>query len=298
MGYKNEMINICAKTYLLYGNKKYANWDVLRQFSTEDLLPSRRQLREWGISGSIKKIIKRGEIKIDELGIFTNSFISGLRDSGIFHHPLNRFRFNKDIYKEFLLDLLESKLPVKISKSIHNQINISNCVFLWLGVNGEYQWNEYFGGLFTGCRIVDINNEKCLLIAPKSKESFNNVTSMFNSYKIAHEVKNGQIYISPFYGALFYKYMPIHSANKIINVKNAYMGSKLALVYWNMVREIGQPVAPTKARILPFAKSYATHWNLGMIRKTNIRKMGVDIGVLDISSGLRDLLKEWIIYHS
>lgn len=295
MGNKNEIVNICAKTYLLYGNKRFSDWEILRQFSDKDILPSKRQLNEWRIYREIKNKIKNGEITIkDELGIFTNSFINGLKDSGIFQKSSHTFRFNKNSHKEFYYDLLESKLPIKISKPYkHGTVNISNCLFLWLGIKEECNINEYFGGLFTGGCVI--NNR--YLITPKSKESFDRVISLLNNYKMTYENKNGQIFISPFYGALFYGYMPIHSASRVINVQNAFNGAKLALVYWNMVREIGRPVAPIKAHILPFARSYATYWNSGMLKKTDIRKMGVDIGVIGISDGLRDLMKEWIKHH-
>jgi len=292
---------VCAKAFLLYG-KNYGKREYMRQYTDEDILPSKRQLRQWRINGTIKDLIKNGQIEINnDLGIFTASFITGLRDSGIFQEPINEcFRFNKNAHKEFAIDLTNIKLPIKLSRVYKNGVvNISNCSFLHLGVNSnKYNWNEYFGGLFTGCCISRHKNDKWLIIAPKSDISFKRVISILSNYNIIYEVKGNKILISPFMGALFFGYMPINSATRIIGVKKAYQGSKLALVYWHMVREVGQPVAPPKAQILPFALSYASYWNSGILKKTDIRQMGVDMGIFGINDELRALMNEWIRYHS
>jgi len=301
MGNKDIMTMVCTKAFLLHG-KKYGKKEYMRQYTDEDILPSKRQLRQWRINSAIKDKIKSGQIEIDDdLGIFTSSFLTGLRDSGVFQEPLNkRFRFNGNAHKEFAIDLTELKLPIKLSTTYKNGvINISNCSFLHLGVNSnKYNWNEYIGGLFTGCRINQNKNDKWLIIMPKSDISFKRVISVFSNYNIVYEVKRNKIYISPYYGALFFGYMPIHSATRIISIRKAYQGAKLALVYWHMVRKVGQPVAPPKAQILPYALSYASYWNSGILKKTDIREMGVDMGIIGISDELRALMNEWIRYHS
>ena len=301
MANKEEMIKVCAKSFLLNGKKNYTKHELLRKFSKEEILPSSRQLVEWRIYSRIISRIKNGDIEInDHLGIFTGSFVSGLRDSGVFHRPtLHQLALNGNTHKELVQDLMESKLNIKISKKYKNyKINLSNCGILRLGVkNNKYNWKEYFGGLFAGCKIEQIGDKEKLIISPKSGISFESIISYLKAQKIVYDIEKNLIYISPFYGALFNKYMPIHSANRVIGVRKPYMGTELALVYWNMVREIGQPVAPPRANILPFAKGYATHWNTGMLKKTNIRKMGLDMRVYGISDDMREIMNEWIKSH-
>jgi hypothetical protein len=280
----------------------YTKCDLLRKYSKSVILPSSRQLREWRVSGGIKERIKSGQIDLDfDLGFFTGSFITGLRDSGVFGKPdAKYFCFAAKSHKELALDLSELKLPIKLSRKYsHGQINISKCSFLRLTVrNGIYNWNEYFGGLFTGCGVEKVEGKEWMVISPKSKDSFDRIVSALRKHYVWHEIKEKGIYVSPFYGALFFGFMPIHSASRAISLKSPAKGPELALVYWDMLREKGQPVAPVKAHILPFAKSYATHWNTGLLKKTDIRHVGVEMGIFDISPSLRNLMKDWISYHS
>jgi len=138
---------------------------------------------------------------------------------------------------------------------------------------------------------------------PKDEKTLLKITTVLKKYQIIHKIEinsgnRGRILISPFFGALFFGYMPIHSASRIIGVKKAYKGVELALVYWNILRAVGEPVAPIKAHILPYAVSYATYWNREIINNTDIRLLGVELGIFGISKELRDLMKEWINYHS
>lgn len=300
---KNKIIESCAKNTILLDTKSHKkNW-LLKPYLPNEIIPSNKQLNKWGIYGAMQNKIKEGNLDInDELGLWTPSFCSGIRDSGIFYEiRCHCFKFNKNTHNEFLLDISEIKLPIKISKIYQNQyVNLTGCPFMEYGINnGEYNYTEYLAGLFTGGRIENIEREEWMVVPIKNEPTLNKITTILNKYKILYKIgKKGQILISPFIGALFFGYMPLHSSTRIINIKRAAMGSKLALIYWNMVREIGQPVAPTKAHILPFAVSYATHWNSGILKKTDIRKMGVDMGIIGISSELRQLIKEWISYHS
>jgi len=296
MANKAKIIDACAKTYLLCGMWTCAKKEHLRQFSDEDILPSKRQLREWRISGKIKERIKSGQMETEGLGLFTGSFVSGLRDSGVFQNPMSGgFRFNGNAHRNLVPDLQESKLPIKLSKMYkNNQINISKCGFLRLEVRlDKLNQNEYFGGLFAGCRLEDGKDGKWLVVSPKSEESSKRVVSALYGYKIAYELKNDHIYVSPFYGALFFGFMPIHSATRLVNVRKPAKATELALVYWSMLRKVGQRVAPPKAGILPFARSYATHWDRGMM-KGDLRLKGVDLGVVGMSEGLRELMLGWI----
>jgi len=299
--YKDKIIDACVKAYLVYGEKGYTECALLRQFTDEILLPSKRQIEKWRLYGKIINKIKNGQIELEnDLGVFTSSFIRGLKDSGIFYRSKkNKVSFNSKIYEEFLFDLKEQKIFIKLSKQHKGyQTSILRCGLLFLGENGiKYNWNEYLGGLFTGCDIKDKEGYKWLVIVLKSKESFERVLGVLDKYKIVYKIIKNKIYISPFYGALFFGYMPLHSACRAIDVRKPALGAKLALVYWNMFRAVGEPVAPPKAYILPFSKSYATHWNTGMLKKTNIRLFGVKLGITGMSQELRDLIKTWIYYQ-
>jgi hypothetical protein len=300
---RKEMISICAKNYLLNDRQSHRKPQLLKPCFPNEIMPTNRQFRQWRVFGQINEIIKKGQININnDLGIWTPSFCSGIKDSGMFHkNPLPCYRFYQKPYKEFLLDIKEIKLPIKITEIRKGKyINLSGCSFMNLGVNnGAYNYNEYLGGLFTGCRVLSVEREECMVINPKNEATLKKVITVLGNYKIAYKRgNNGQILISPFFGCLFFGYMPIHSSTRIINIKRAYQGSKLALVYWHMVREVGQPVAPLKAQILPYALSYASYWNKGILKNTDIRQMGVDMGVFGISDKLRELMKEWIKYHS
>jgi hypothetical protein len=298
---KNKIIESCAKEYLLYDKKAHKKSWLLKPYLEGGIVPSNRQLREWRIYKEINNKIINGDLSINnDLGIWTPSFCSGIRDSGIFQEiRMHCFKFNKNAHNEFLLDIKNIKFPIKVSKIYRNQfVNITGCPFLEFGVkNGAYNWNEYLGGLFAGCRIINTNKEQWLMVYCKKEMTLKKIITVLDNYKILYRVKNNRIFISPFYGALFFGYMPIHSSTRIINVKMAGDGSKLALVYWNMLRGIGESVAPTKAQILPFAVSYATHWNTGLLKKTDIRRIGIEMGIIGISNELRDLMREWIKYR-
>ena len=312
---KIEIIKACAKTYLIYGEKSYQKSELLKKYYKGEILPSNRQLREWRVFGRFNEIIQNndlGDLEINnDLGLWTPSFISGVWDSGILH--LNKrhcFYLYKNTPTELIDDLKESKLSIKVSKLYKNGcINLTFCPFLKYKVkDNKYNYNEYLAGLFTGCRIMSVNGEdgegekdgeEWMVVNPKNDMTLKKIVTVLDNYKILYKMgDNGQIFISPYYGILFFGYMPIHSSTRIINVKKAYKGSKLALVYWHMVRSVSQPVAPTKAHILPFALSYASYWNRGILKKTDIREMGVEMGVIGISPELRELMKEWIKYHS
>ena len=300
---KNKIIDAYAKNCILTEKKTYKDISLLKPYLPNQIMPTARQLKKWRIYGLAMNKIKNGDLDInDELGLWTPSFCSGIRDSGIFYKTKNNlFMLPFKPNQSFLLDIKESKLPYKLSKVYqNNHINLSRCLFLKLGVkDGLYNYNEYLGGLFTGCRIISVEGEECMVINPKNEATLKKVITVLGNYKIAYKMgNNGQILISPYYGALFFGYMPIHSSTRLINIKRAYQGSKLALVYWHMVRDVGQPVAPLKAQILPYALSYASYWNKGILKNTDIRELGVDMGIFGISDELRELMKEWIRYHS
>ena len=297
---KNKLIEFCAKNYLLFG-KRIKDIFPLKPYFSNEPIPTNRQIREWQVWGKIKNKIKEGGLEVGEdLGIWTPSFCKGIRDSGIFYRiRKGSFHLNCN-YNDFLLDIKNLKLPHRLSKIYkNNTINLSSCPFMEYGVfSDKYNHNEYLAGLFTGCRLKRINNEDWMVVPCRSEERHKKVINILDNYKILYRVEKLSILISPFYGALFFGYMPINSASRVINVEKAVDGSKLALVYWNMVRVIGQPVAPPRAQILPYALSYASYWNRGIIKNNDIREIGVSMGIVGISDELRELMKEWIRYNS
>jgi len=303
---KIKAIKACATNYLLYGKKhgknSYKSNFLLRPYFTNEIMPSNRQLSEWKIWGEIKKAIKGGKLDInDDLGVWTSSFISGVWDSGILHEKKPHCLYlYKNVPIELINDFKESKLSIKVSNlTKKNCYILSYCPFLYYGANNdEINSTEYIAGLFTGSRVISVGNKQCYLISPKNEISLLKITTVLNKYQILYKIENNKIMVSPFYGALFFGYMPIHSATRAINVRMAKNGSELALVYWNMIREKGELVVPVKARILPYSVSYATHWNRDIRNCQDIRLMGVGMGILGISSELRELMKEWIRYNS
>jgi len=301
---KMEIIKACAKTYLIYGEKSYQNRELLRKYYNGEILPSNRQLREWRVHGYFNEIIKNNDLDDlginNDLGVWTSSFISGVLDSGILHQNKRHcFYLYKNAPTEFIEDLKDLKLPIKMSKMYDNGCyNLTFCPFLQYSLKNEpISRTEYIAGLFTGSNIISVGEDQWSffrVIFSPPETSLIRISTVLDKYQIIYKIENNNIIVSPFYGALFFGYMPIHSASRIIGVKRAEMGSELALVYWHMLREIGEPVAPPRAGILPYASGYATYWNREILKKTDIRKKGIEMGILGISDELRELMKEWI----
>jgi hypothetical protein len=76
---------------------------------------------------------------------------------------------------------------------------------------------------------------------------------------------------------------------------------ELGILYWNLcVKEKHDRKFPWWRDALPFINSYVTGWKNSIIKgknKIEIRKAGVDIGILKISNEIRNILKEWYIWH-
>jgi len=294
----NKIIDVCTKAYLVHGDKILTSPKLLK-FSNDIFIPSCRQLRRWKMFSRVREQLggMGGEVD-DMLGVYTPSFITGLFDSGVFsENKKSLLKITESIHRELLLDFKESKLPIKISDVLsHGQVSFSRCTFLKIRVaNEKCKWNEYFGGLFSGANLVTLNDEQWLKITPKNDCAMERVVFALDKYMIVYKLENNKIFVSPFYGALFFGYMPIHSATRAIHVQKPAEASKLALVYWNVLRLTGKPVAPPRVNILPYAKSYATYWNRGVVGKNNIRELGIGMGVIGLRRELRELMKEWIM---
>ena len=83
---KNKIIESCAKEYILFDNKAHQKSELLKPYFPNDIIPSNKQLKVWRIYGAIKNRIENGDLNInDQLGIWTPSFVSGIRNSGIFN---------------------------------------------------------------------------------------------------------------------------------------------------------------------------------------------------------------------
>jgi len=298
MSIQEDIIKACTKSYLIYGKKSYQDNAKLSEFYKKEL-PSQRQLENLKIHGHLIKIIQNENLDIDNyLGVWKPSFCSVLFDAGILKKRKGHcFYICKKCPQELLNDFKEIKLFSKVI-TIPNGTNfLHGAHFLnYMSKSDKINEIEYLAGLFASSSIISINNEQCYLISPKNNEKLTKITNILKKYQILYQInKNGEILISPFYGALFYKYMPIHSASRVIGVKNAYLGAELALVYWDMVRNIGEPTAPIKAQILPYSLSYASYWNRDIIKK-DIRRMGIEMGILGIHPEIRKLIKEWMTY--
>jgi len=292
--HKQEIMDMCAKECILGYKEPIKNI----------IQPSRKQLSRWGYSKHsqiIKNRIKQGNLNIeDKLGIWTHSFIQGIRDSGMFMISSNYMRLSLNSYPEFLMDLKEVNMPFQLSKICRDElIGISKCNFLYYGIeNKNINYTEYLAGIFTACNIINLYNCNWLVINLYKSPNPNKIIGILNNYKISFKIINNKIFISPFYGALFFKKMPQHSANKIINIKKPGIAIALGLIYWNKARNKGQPVAPVKKGILPFSLSYATYFNRKILNKNmDINQLKSTIGIIEISNELKNLLQEWIASH-
>ena len=285
----------------------------MRALIGREILPNSGWINENRLYKKIWARIKEGNLGIeDDLGIWTPSFCLGLKSGGQFRHKfVNVYQFNVSLMESLYIDLLEIKIPIKVDKryKVNGRVfsGISRCPFFEYGCK-KVNEKEYLAGLFSGAEIININGEEWYFIIDRndglinrSKEILNGWKIVFDEHIVEKRVKLKKraikgIIVSPFYGALFFGNMPVHSASRALNFTNPGYCPSLPYIYWNMIRKNGERKVPSKKDILPFSHSYATYYNNGLKEK-DWRKKGIDIGIIGMSDELRNMLFEWMEYR-
>jgi len=329
--YKNKIIESYAKMMIFNNCNTYKNsQQYMRhylddEFLDREIMPSNRQLKEWRICSQAYDKIKYGQLDIDpELNLWTSSYCRGLEDSGALTkctyknikcsknihstYTQNEYKkntrrgINDSIYilnkeKEYIMSHIKaSKFSVKIIDMGKKYVLKKFYIMEYGKMSEEIIGNEYFGGLFTRNEII---NNEYILIMPPSEDKYDRIEKWLKLYNIIYKKEEDGIKISPFYGALFFGYMDLDAGSRILNIKNAYMCPELPYLYWNIIRGKNEKAAPLRKMILPFSVSYATHWNRGLhMGYKEVRKRGIDIGILGVNKELLKLMKEWIYYQN
>jgi hypothetical protein len=286
----------------------YMDAKKMRALIGREILPNSGWMWNNRLYAKIWERIKDGNLGIeDDLGVWTPSFCLGLKTGGkLRKHVFNAYYINIDKMNSLYMDFMEIKLPINIWKE-HNRrggrvSGVSKCPFFEYGCK-EVNEKEYLAGLFSGAEIIIKGKEEWYFIT-SDKESLDRCKGILDKWKIVWEEHNEHrssrvylgIIVSPFYGALFFGNMPVHSASRALNFTNPGHCPSLPYIYWNMIRKNGERKVPSKKDILPFSHSYATYYNNGLKEK-DWRKKGIDIGILGMSDELRNMLFEWMEYR-
>jgi hypothetical protein len=286
----------------------YRDAKKMRALIGREILPNLDWMCNNRLFAKIWSRIKSGNLGIeDDLGMWTPSFCLGLKTGGkLRKHVFNAYYINIDRMNSLYMDFMEIKLPINIWKEHDRRggrvSGISRCPFFEYGCK-EVNEKEYLAGLFSGAEIIIKGKEEWYFIT-SDKESLDRCKGILDKWKIVWEEHNEHrssrvylgIIVSPFYGALFFGNMPVHSASRALNFTNPGHCPSLPYIYWNMIRKNGERKVPSKKDILPFSHSYATYYNNGLKEK-DWRKKGIDIGILGMSDELRNMLFEWMEYR-
>ena len=291
-----------------FNQHKKSDKEILGKYIEGWHIPSNSALYKNNVPKMVKEAIREGKVESQELGVWTPSFSSALKDSGCLNQiNMHCFKMYYAHHKELYLDLHDIRAKKKISKMYGTGLIVINtrCFHEYVGKINNI---EYIAGLFAGSRIIEINNQQWHFVkygvsemGKKTPDALKKVKDrmlgILDKISIPYKEHKNGIIISPFFGALFFGYMPIHSASRQINMDRAGECPVFPYIYWNMTKKKKEPLAPVKKWQLPYSKSYATHFNK-KIYNNDWRKLGVDVGILGISEELREMILEWKKYHS
>lgn len=302
---KKRLLDICAKAYLIFPSRIRKDTGLCREFLKDgEYCPTFCQIRRLRIK-RIKERIKRGGLGIDEeMGIWNSGFISGLRNSGcLYSHSSWRYRIYSSTHKEIIRDLKDANICRigKVSKNATHHIS----KFPLLEYPSEKGYTkEFISGLLAGGIKEVIKGEEWIMLVngswgkrgvPLFKVKERN--DALKEWGILYtECKRG-ILVSPFYGALFSQWMPVHSACRMMSFRRPALCPKLGILYWDIcVGGKGDRKFPIWVDEMPYVGSYVTSRGLDIAKK-DLRLEGVNEGILGINVRLRKVMKEWALWH-
>jgi hypothetical protein len=311
---KNCTIDVLAKAYLMGRQNVLHHPDLCMDFlSGDEKTPSKFQVRQIGGISAITKRITAGNLNIDEhLGVWNSGFISGLKNSGClaqctaFSYTILSSR-NQDLIN----DLSESSLCSVYNSSYDGQKFVGRFPLLHYPSEQGFT-KEYIAGLLAGGMIVEKDglqwialvtrgtgkHFKALVNDAERKRALNEWGILFNEDEFSYcSTIQMRLLISPFYGVIFSQYMPVHSFSRMMRFSKPAMCPELSILYWNIcVKETGDRSFPLYVDEMPFVGSYMKN-RKSPLRDVDMRRKGIDMGIVRVSSGLRGVMKDWAKWH-
>lgn len=306
---KNRLLEICAKAYLIFPLRIRKDPSLCREFLREgEYCPTFCQIRRLRIK-RIKERIRMGGLGIDEeMGVWNSGFISGLRSSGcLYSHSSWKYGTYISTHKEVVRDLKSANI-CKIRELSRNATHYISRFPLFEYPSEKGTEKEFISGLLAGAVKRKVGEEEWLMlgngVGRKRNEPLFSLKERNAAlmkwgilYKEVKYLGRESILISPFFGALFSQWMPVHSACRMLTFDRPALCPEIGILYWNIcVNEKGDRRFPIWVDEMPYVNSYATSFRLA-IGKKDMRLEGVRLGILNANERLKGVMKEWAGWH-
>ncbi len=174
---------------------------------------------------------------------------------------------------------------------------LRRCPAMWLPP-ADPQGPDVLAGMFAGS-VVREDEDGQWLELPGTEEVMNLLTEWTILFSARRSFRGRpRIGVSPFFGALFARMMPINSRQRVLRVARPAMCPLLPVLYWEWVFcRRGQRMLPSP-RALPFGCSRRTLFRHGWGRRqTNLHRVAIETGICHITQGLRALMMRWFAEH-
>lgn len=296
-----ERIDACAQAWCLVGSDAHRNTDKLRPwFPNRHWPPSIYEVQNSGGVRAIKERIRQGGLCItDELRPWTGSFMRGLKLSGAIKPESQdndrRWQIWAPAHEELVNDI---KSATQFSKRLESYsgtpgvYRLSRCPILLLPPEDPLD-ECVIAGLFAGA-MIEVKEDKTWFAVPDSKE----VRNLLEHWSIVWHrtgtfMARPNLWISPFYPALFAHLMPECSATRVLWAKRPAMCPQLAQIYWDILfSQEGERILPF-ADALPFGCSVRTYRRRGWRRNEMHKEAVTTLGITHVTESLRTVLRRW-----
>lgn len=295
---RSERIHACAEAWCLVGCDVHRDTEKLKPWFPNVWPPSKYEIQNAGGVTAIKDRIRQGGLSVsEELRPWTGGFFAGLRMSGAIKPESQIYDGRWQVWKahrELVNDLLESNIVKKFRNYLRTPdvFRLSRCPALLLPPD-EPMGPDVVAGMFAGAQLIQYKDETWFGV-PDTEA----VRDLLEHWSIVPHHKDKymgkrRLGISPFYAALFAHLMPMHSADRVLNVKGPAICPLLPQVYWDILFSKEHARIMTFAEALPFGCSVRTYRRRGWQRRDLHRQAVTSLGITGVSRSLKELIHRW-----